>query len=122
MPAAPREAGLGRWLAWLTVPRLWLVVVLGAVGAMQLAVGLNAVDLAYHVRAGALMVDGGHVLRTDVFAWPTAGQPWLDQNWGAQLVLYGLWRVGGFPLIAAPACPVLLRPTGAASNSRGRRR
>ncbi|HEX6677862.1 MAG TPA: hypothetical protein VF486_22960 [Actinomycetes bacterium] len=100
MPTVPREAGLGRWLAWLTVPRLWLVVVLGAIGAMQLAVGTNAVDLAYHVRAGALMVDAGHVLRTDVFAWTTAGQPWLDQNWGAQLVLYGLWRVGGFPLIA----------------------
>jgi hypothetical protein len=77
------------------------VVVLGAIGAMQLAVGPNAVDLAYHVRAGALMVDAGQVLRTDVFAWPTAGQPWLDQNWGAQLILYALWRVGGFPLVAA---------------------
>jgi hypothetical protein len=83
----------------LTVPRLWLVVVLGAIGAMQLAVGPNAVDLAYHVKAGALMVETGHVLRTDVLSWPTAGQPWLDENWGAQLVLYGLWRVGGFPLI-----------------------
>lgn len=98
--AAPAAAGPGRWLAWLTVPRLWLVVVLGAIGAMQLAIAPNAVDLAYHVRAGALMVDAGGVLRTDVFAWPTAGQPWLDQNWGAQLVLYGLWRIGGFPLIA----------------------
>jgi hypothetical protein len=102
--AIPHQTGLaatvpGRWLAWLTVPRLWLVVVLGAIGAMQLAVGPNAVDLAYHVRAGALMVETGHVLRTDVFAWPTAGQPWRDENWGAQLLLYGLWRVGGFPLI-----------------------
>jgi hypothetical protein len=98
-PTSVAARALGRWLAWLTVPRLWLVVVLGAIGAMQLAVGPNAVDLAYHVRAGALMVDTGHVLHTDVLAWPTAGQPWLDQNWGAQLLLYGLWRAGGFPLI-----------------------
>jgi hypothetical protein len=39
------------------------------------------------------------VPRTDVLAWTTAGRPWLDQNWGAQLVLYGIWRLGGFPLL-----------------------
>jgi hypothetical protein len=31
----------------------------------------------------------------------TAGRSWPDQNWGAQLVLYGIWRLGGFPLVAA---------------------
>jgi hypothetical protein len=36
----------------------------------------------------------------DVLAWPTAGGPWLDQNWGAQVLLYAIWRVGGFPLVA----------------------
>jgi hypothetical protein len=94
------QAWVERGLGWLTAPRLWLVVVLGAIGAMQLAIAPNAIDLAYHVKAGALMVDSGSVLRTDVFTWPTAGQPWLDQNWGAQLLLYGLWRLGGFNLIA----------------------
>jgi hypothetical protein len=98
--ATAEPAGVGRGLGWLTVPRLWLVVVLGAIGAMQLAIAPNAIDLAYHVKAGALMVDSGSVLRTDVLSWPTAGQPWLDQNWGAQLLLYGLWRLGGFNLIA----------------------
>jgi hypothetical protein len=112
---------LGRWFAWLTVPRLWLVVVLGSIGAMQLAVGPNAVDLAYHVRAGALMVETGHVLRTDVFAWPTAGQPWLDENWGAQLVLYGLWRVGGFPLIVVVNALVTVAAWGLVAAACGRR-
>ena len=85
---------------WLTVPRLWLVVVLGAVGVMGLARTPSAIDLAYHVKVGELMV-AEHVLpRTDAFAWTTAGRPWLDQNWGAQLLLYGIWRLGGFPLLA----------------------
>jgi hypothetical protein len=84
---------------WLTVPRLWLVVVLGAIGVMGLARVPSAVDLAYHVKAGELMVAEHALPRTDVLAWTTAGRPWLDQNWGAQLVLYGIWRLGGFPLL-----------------------
>ena len=84
---------------WLTVPRLWLVVVLGAIGVMELAQLPGAVDLAYHLKVGQLMVAEHAVPRTDVLAWTTAGRPWLDQNWGAQLVLYGIWRLGGFPLL-----------------------
>jgi hypothetical protein len=84
----------------LTAPRLWVVIALGAIAVMQLALAPNAIDLAYHVKAGELMVRNHELLRTDMLAWPTAGRPWLDQNWGAQLLLYGIWRVGGFPLIA----------------------
>jgi hypothetical protein len=85
---------------WLTVPRLWMVVVLGAIGVMGLARTPSAIDLAYHVKVGELMVAEHALPRTDAFAWTTAGRPWLDQNWGAQLLLYGIWRVGGFPLVA----------------------
>jgi hypothetical protein len=88
----------GGW--WLTVPRLWLVVVLGAIGAMGLARMPSAIDLAYHVKAGELMLAEHTLPRTDTLAWTTAGRSWLDQNWGAQLALYGIWRLGGFPLIA----------------------
>jgi len=84
---------------WLTMPRLWVVVVLGAIGVMELAQLPGAVDLAYHLKVGQLMVAEHAVPRTDVLAWTTAGRPWLDQNWGAQLILYGIWRLGGFPLL-----------------------
>jgi hypothetical protein len=84
---------------WLTVPWLWLVVVLGAIGVMGLARTPSAIDLAYHVKVGELMVAEHALPRTDAFAWTTAGRPWLDQNWGAQLLLYGIWRLGGFPLV-----------------------
>ena len=84
---------------WLTLPRLWLVVVLGAIGVMELAQVPSAVDLAYHLKVGELIVAERAVPRTDVLAWTTAGRHWLDQNWGAQLALYGIWRLGGFPLL-----------------------
>jgi hypothetical protein len=98
----PMEAAAGESKGsgpWLTMPRLWLIVVLGAIGLMALARTPSAIDLAYHVKAGELMVAEGALPRTDVLAWTTAGRPWLDQNWGAQLVLYGIWRLGGFPLV-----------------------
>jgi hypothetical protein len=97
-PEAPEHGPAGRG-AWLTMPRLWLVVALGAIGVMELAQLPSAVDLAYHLKAGQLMVAEHALPRTDVLAWTTAGRPWLDQNWGAQLVLYGIWRLGGFPLL-----------------------
>jgi hypothetical protein len=59
----------------LTLPRLWVVVALGAIGVMQLAATPSAIDLAYHVKTGELMVEQRAVLRVDVLAWPTAGQP-----------------------------------------------
>ena len=60
---------------WLTLPRLWLVVVLGAIGIMELAQVPSAVDLAHHVKAGQLMVAEHALPRTDVLAWTTAGRP-----------------------------------------------
>src|SRR5215213_2792351 len=99
--APTHETGTGPVGAgpWLTLPRLWLVVVLGGIAVMELAQVPSAVDLAYHLKVGELIVAERAVPRTDVLAWTTAGQPWLDQNWGAQLALYGIWRLGGLPLV-----------------------
>jgi hypothetical protein len=93
---------------WLTLPRLWLVVVLGGIAVMELAQVPSAVDLAYHLKVGELIVAERAVPRTDVLAWTTAGRPWLDQNWGAQVALYGIWRLGGFQLltVASALCSV----------------
>src|SRR5215216_5292356 len=98
-PQVATGAALARSGPWLTMPRLWVVVVLGAIAVRQLAQLPGAVDHAYHLKVGQLMVAEHAVPRTDVLAWTTAGRPWLDQNWGAQLLLYGIWRLGGFPLL-----------------------
>jgi hypothetical protein len=99
--APTQETGTGRAGAgpWLTLPRLWLVVVLGGIAVMELAQVPSAVDLAYHLKVGELIVAERAVPRTDVLAWTTAGRPWLDQNWGAQVALHGIWRLGGLRLV-----------------------
>ena len=76
-------------------------MVLGGIGGDAARGNPEAIDLAYHVKAGELIVGRRAVLRSDVLSWATGGGPWLDQNWGAQLLLYATWRAGGFPLVAA---------------------
>ena len=53
-------------------------------------------DLAYQIRAGQIMLDTHRLLRHDVFTYTIAGQGWIDQQWGAQLVFAGLFRVLGW--------------------------
>src|SRR5918999_2689656 len=120
----PAQEGAGEGTGarpWLTLPRLWLVVVLGAIGVMELAQVPSAVDLAYHLKVGELIVAERAVPRTDVLAWTTAGRPWLDQNWGAQVALYGIWRLGGFPLLTAASALCTVAAWGLAAAACRRR-
>jgi len=57
---------------------------------------LRATDLAYHLRAGEVMLDGGSLLRVDTFTLLAAGRPWLNQQWGAQILLVSAFRGGGW--------------------------
>jgi len=60
----------------------------------------QAVDLAYQVRAGTLMLDTHRVLSTDPFTFSVAGRSWLDQQWGAQVIFGAVWRLGGWDGLA----------------------
>jgi hypothetical protein len=80
----------------VTFPRLWttLAILLPIVGA--LIATLSSVDLTYHLRAGAQILDGGGIPRTDTWTYTASGAPWLDQQWGAQAILAATFRVGGW--------------------------
>ena len=84
----------------LTFPQLWVALALLLPVLAALLATLSAVDLAYHVRAGGLILDQGAVLRTDPFTFTTAGGPWLDEQWGAQVLLALGYRAGGWALLA----------------------
>ncbi|MGI8479852.1 MAG: hypothetical protein ACR2M2_08365 [Gaiellaceae bacterium] len=79
-----------------TSDQVWslLVWLLPAVAVLFSRMPVN--DLAYQIRAGTLMLEHGHVLRTDPFTFTVLGQPWLDQQWGSQLLLNLAFRPGGW--------------------------
>jgi hypothetical protein len=84
----------------MTFRRLWatLAVLLPVLGAML--AGLSTTDLTYHLRAGAEMLAGGGIPRVDTWTYTVAGEPWHDQQWGAQLLFGLVERVGGWTGLA----------------------
>jgi hypothetical protein len=84
----------------LTLPQLWvaLAILLPVLGA--LLAGISTVDLAYHLRAGAIVLDSGRLPSPDTFTFTAGGLAWLDQQWGAQVVFAALDRAGGWALLA----------------------
>ena len=57
---------------------------------------MRAIDLAYHVGSGETMLTTGGLLRTDPYTFTHAGEPWINQQWGAQLVLAAGHRIAGW--------------------------
>ena len=84
----------------MTRDRLWtlLAILLPVLGAT--IAPMSTVDLAYQVRAGDLMRASGTVLRTDPFTFTAAGQPWLNQQWGAGVLLSMGYSAGGWAGLA----------------------
>ncbi len=79
--------------------RLWLFLSVALPTLAALAAPMSTIDLAYQVRAGQLMLETGGLLRTDPFTFTAGGQPWLDQQWLAQIFLAAIHDLGGWPLL-----------------------
>jgi hypothetical protein len=80
----------------VSLRQLWafLAVALPVLAAL-LAV-LPATDLTYHLRAGDEILTTGRIPTVDSWTFTVAGEPWFDQQWGAQLVLTAVYNVGGW--------------------------
>jgi hypothetical protein len=69
-------------------------------GFASLLARMRAIDLAYHVRAGELSLRTGEVVLVDPFTFTDAGQPWLNQQWAAQLIFASAHRLVGWAGVA----------------------
>jgi hypothetical protein len=80
----------------MTFGALWLFLAVGLPVLAALVATLSSVDLAYHLRAGAMILDSGVIPARDTFTFTAAGAPWLDQQWGAQVILAAVYRLAGW--------------------------
>jgi len=112
-----------RWIP--AIDQVWVLAALGLPIIAGL-MGMTTIDLAYHVRVGNMILTDG-IPRVDTLTLTAAGRPWLDQQWGAQVVLAAGWRIAGWrglalfhaALMLATFAPVLLacRARGASERT-----
>lgn len=88
---APRAAGLA-----ITLPQLWGIVAVELAALVGLLTRLHSVDLAYQIRAGEAILRQRALPAVDSLTFTVGGRPWLDQQWGAQVILALTHRAGGW--------------------------
>ena len=86
---------------WPSIGELWTFLGVALPTLAALIAPLPAVDLAYHLRAGAGILAGGGIPAVDAWTFTAAGTPWLDQQWGAQVLLAGVFQVAGWTGLVA---------------------
>lgn len=79
---------------------LWQFLGIGLPALAALLVPMPAVDLTYQLRAGSEILAAGAAPTVDTWTFTVPGTPWLDQQWGAQVILAAVYQVGGWTGLA----------------------
>jgi len=84
----------------ISIDALWTAIAVTLPVAATWLGRTQAVDLAYQVRSGGLMLDTHHLLTTDLFTFTVAGHRWLNQQWAAEVFFAVIWRAGAWDGVA----------------------
>jgi hypothetical protein len=93
-PAARRSA---RFV--LTLDHVWVIVALILLAVRPLLTPIPPNDFWWHLATGRQIVAQGAIPNVDSFSFTRAGAPFFNQGWLAQLFMYGVFQLGGLPLI-----------------------
>jgi hypothetical protein len=80
----------------VSLQRLWAFLAVGLPVLAVTMLDLPSVDLTYHLRAGAQILDTRAIPSVDTWTFTASGLPWVDQQWGAQVLLAAAFRIGGW--------------------------
>ena len=80
----------------MSLRALWWFLAIALPVLASLIAKISTVDLAYQLRAGAEILASGSVPTTDTWTFTMQGQPWIDQQWGAQVILWIVESIGGW--------------------------
>jgi hypothetical protein len=89
----------GAHAGWLSLERLLLLLTFMAVFTMAVRVPVDS-DTWWHLVSGRYIVENRAIPLTDPFSHTRLGQPWIDHGWLAQVLMYGLYALGGWAALA----------------------
>ncbi|MEO7911052.1 MAG: hypothetical protein ABIV47_15520 [Roseiflexaceae bacterium] len=82
----------------LTLDHVWLAVALMLIALRPLLTPIPPNDFWWHMATGRTIIAEGAIPTLDSFSYTQAGQPFFNQGWLAQLLMYGIYQLGGIPL------------------------
>ncbi len=95
-----------------TLNHVWLFAALALIALRALVVPIPPHDFWWHLATGRLIVETGSIPTTDSFSYTQQGQPFYNQGWLAQVLMYGLYRLGGIPLLLLAQAAVVVLAYG----------
>ena len=78
-------------LYWLDTRRLALIILLVGLFAMAARTPADT-DTWWHLQAGRVTLEDGHILQSDVFSHTRQGQSWINHSWLSQVILYLIFK------------------------------
>lgn len=96
----------------LTLDQVWLFAGVAFVALRVLLTPIPPHDFWWHAATGRLIAETGAIPPADAFSYTRAGEPFYNQSWLAQLLMYGLYSLGGPPLLVAVQALVLAAAYG----------
>lgn len=92
----PIEATLASTMRSVSRSTLWRVLAISLPVLAAIAAPLPSVDLAFLLRAGSEILSSGAIPATDTWTFTAGGTPWLDQQWGSEVLLQLVFGAAGW--------------------------
>jgi hypothetical protein len=83
----------------ITLTHVWLFAAIAFVVLRVLLTPIPPNDFWWHLATGREIVATGRIPTEDSFSYTRAGEPFYNQSWLAQVLMYGLYQAGGLPLL-----------------------
>jgi hypothetical protein len=97
---------------WLTLDNVYLFAALAILALRPLLTTIPMHDFWWHLAMGREIVTTGAIPIVDTFSFTRAGEPFFNQSWLAQLLMYWLYSLGGPQLLIAVQALVIVATYG----------
>lgn len=90
-----------------TIDHVWLFAAAALIALRPLLTPIPPHDFWWHLATGRAIAALRAIPSTDLFSYTRAGEPFFNQSWLSQLLMYGLYQLGGVPLLVVAQAVVL---------------